>query len=314
MRRSSTSATHWFTRAALPLTAAAALALGAAGPAHADPVAIPGVDPDMVERTLRSWGIVPQPTPPAAPQPAAPAAPAVAVPAPFSPPSVNPASGEVVGVAQPIIINFDAPIQDRAAAERAIQVTSSPSVTGSFHWFSNRQVRWRPAEFWPAHTQVTVTAGGTTSSFSTGDAVVAVADDATKTITVTSNGQVVRTMPTSMGKNSTPTPNGTYIVGEQLREMWMDSSTYGVPVDAPEGYRVHVEYATRLSNSGIFIHGAPWSVDSQGYANVSHGCLNVSTENARWIYENMGKGDPVIVRNTVGGTLNGYDGLGDWNL
>lgn len=234
-------------------------------------------------------------------------------PANFSAPSLNPANGEVVGVAQPIIISFNESIDDRAAAERAIKVTAEPEVEGSFYWTSDSQVRWKPTEFWPAHTQVTVKAGDTTSSFSIGDSVVTTADDATKTITVTRNGEVVRTMPTSLGKQDHETPNGTYIVGEKFRDMYMDSSTYGVPVDSPEGYRTFVEYATRLSYSGIFVHAAPWSVGDQGYNNVSHGCLNVSTEDAKWFFDTSQKGDPVIVQNTAGGVLDGADGLGDWN-
>ncbi|MFD4366782.1 Ig-like domain-containing protein [Rhodococcus sp. NPDC058521] len=244
--------------------------------------------------------------------PGLPAAPEEA-PANFSAPSLNPGNGEVVGVAQPIIISFNESIDDRAAAERAIKVSTEPDVEGSFYWTSDSQVRWKPTEFWPAHTQVTVKAGDTTSSFSIGDSVVTTADDATKTITVTRNGEVVRTMPTSMGKQDHETPNGTYIVGEKFRDMYMDSSTYGVPVDSPEGYRTFVEYATRLSYSGIFVHAAPWSVGDQGYNNVSHGCLNVSTEDAQWFFDTSQKGDPVVVQNTAGGVLDGADGLGDWN-
>src|SRR5690606_4376244 len=231
----------------------------------------------------------------------------------FAPPNINIADGEVVGVAQPIIITFKEPIEDRAAAERAIKVTSSNEAPGHFYWWSDRQVRWKPFEFWPANTDVFVEAGGTTSAFRTGDAQITTADDATKTITVTRNGEVVKTMPTSLGKPGYETPNGTYIVGERFREMVMDSSTYGVPIDAPEGYKLDVEYATRISNSGIFVHAAPWSVAQQGVSNASHGCLNVSTEDARWFFENIQKGDPVIVQNTAGGTLNARDGLGDWN-
>lgn len=204
-------------------------------------------------------------------------------------------------------------IADRAAAERAIDIVTTPNVAGSFYWINNSQVRWKPHEFWPAHTQVNVRAGDAYSSFGIGDAVVAVADDATKQITVTVNGVVVKTMPTSFGKPGHDTPNGTYIVGEQRRDMYMDSSTYGVPVDAPEGYRTYVEYVTRISYSGIFVHAAPWSLADQGHRNVSHGCLNVSTEDGRWFYENVGRGDAVIVKNTAGGVLSGADGLGDWN-
>ncbi len=231
----------------------------------------------------------------------------------FAPPNINIADGETVGVAQPIIITFKEPIEDRATAEKAIKITSSKEAPGHFYWWSDKQVRWRPNDFWPANTDVRVEAGGTTSSFRIGDAQITTADDATKTITITRNGEVVKTMPTSLGKPGHETPNGTYIVGERHRQMVMDSSTYGVPIDAPEGYKLDVEYATRLSNSGIFLHAAPWSVGQQGVANVSHGCLNVSTEDARWFFENAQKGDPVIVQNTAGGTLNARDGLGDWN-
>ncbi|MEV0436600.1 L,D-transpeptidase [Nocardia sp. NPDC050413] len=257
---------------------------------------------------------------PAQAQPALPGAgssnPVVEQPAPqatFAPPNINIADGETVGVAQPIIITFKEPIEDRAAAERAIRVTSSANVAGNFYWTGDKQVRWKPTEFWPANTDVTVVAGGTTSSFHIGDAFVATVDDATKVITVTRNGEVVREMPTSLGKPGYETPNGTYIVGERLEKMTMDSSTYGVPVTDPEGYKLEVEYATRLSNSGIFIHAAPWSVGQQGYSNASHGCLNVSTEDAKWFLENSRRGDAVIVTGTQGPTLSAGDGLGDWN-
>ncbi|MBF6469519.1 L,D-transpeptidase [Nocardia beijingensis] len=231
----------------------------------------------------------------------------------FAPPSINIADGEVVGVAQPIIITFKEPVTDHATAEKAIKITSSKAAPGHFYWRGDKQVRWRPDEFWPDNTDVQVQAGGTTSSFRIGDAFVATADDTTHTITITRNGEVVKEMPTSMGKPKHETPNGTYIVGEQLRKMTMDSSTYGVPITDPEGYKLEVEYATRISNSGIFVHAAPWSVAQQGVSNASHGCLNVSTEDAKWFFENARRGDPVIVQNTQGGTLSASDGLGDWN-
>jgi lipoprotein-anchoring transpeptidase ErfK/SrfK len=96
--------------------------------------------------------------------------------------------------------------------------------------------------------------------------------------------------------------------------MVMDSSTYGVPSNAPNGYRTEVDWATQMSYSGIYVHAAPWSVGSQGYSNVSHGCLNVSTSNALWFYDNTKRGDLVEVSNTVGSILPGTDGLGDWNI
>nr|WP_309230417.1 L,D-transpeptidase [Nocardia sp. SYP-A9097] len=234
-------------------------------------------------------------------------------PASFTAPNVTPGDGDVVGVAQPIIINFKEPVGDHAAAEKSIRITSTNKVDGHFYWRGDSQVRWRPEEFWPSGSKVTVEAGGTKSAYEIGDEFVATADDTTHEIVVTRNGEVVRTMPTSMGKTGHETPNGTYIVSERNRKMIMDSSTYGVPTTAPEGYKLEVEYATRMSNSGIFVHAAPWSVAQQGKSNSSHGCLNVSTEDAKWYMDNVKKGDPVVVKNTAGGTLSTSDGWGDWN-
>jgi len=243
-------------------------------------------------------------------------------------PYVLPDDAEVVGIGQPIAIRFDEDIPNRLAAQRAINVTTTPPVEGAFYWLSNREVRWRPEKYWKPGTAVEVqvkTYGvdlgdglfgqeDVTTRFTIGDEVIATADDSTKTMTVRINGQVVKTMPISMGKNSTPTDNGSYIIGDRYRELIMDSSTYGVPVNSPEGYRLEVEWATQMSYSGIYVHSAPWSVGSQGRSNVSHGCLNVSPSNAIWFYDNTKRGDIVEVINTVGSTLPGTDGLGDWNI
>ena len=134
---------------------------------------------------------------------------------------------------------------------------------------------------------------------------VALADDGAKQIYWWKDGKFVRQMPISMGSNKHPTSNGVYHTKEKYRDMYMDSSTYGVPVDSPEGYRTYVEYATRMSWDGIFIHAAPWSVAQQGKTNVSHGCINVSTENGKWVFDNVGRGTPIVVRGTVGGQFAG---------
>jgi lipoprotein-anchoring transpeptidase ErfK/SrfK len=243
-------------------------------------------------------------------------------------PYVLPNDGEVVGVGQPVAIRFDENIPDRVAAQKAITVTTDPPVTGAFYWLNNREVRWRPQHFWKSGTKIDVAVNtygvdlgnglfgqdNATTHFSIGDEVIATADDTTKMVTVRRNGEVVRTMPTSMGKNKTPTDNGTYVIGDRFAELVMDSSTYGVPTNSPDGYRTEVDWATQMSYSGIYVHGAPWSVGSQGYANVSHGCLNVSTSNAHWFFNNTKRGDVVEVVNTVGSTFSGTDGLGDWNI
>src|SRR5690242_13497471 len=67
--------------------------------------------------------------------------------APFASASIRPSDGSTVGVAMPVIITFDAPVGDRAAAEGAIHVSSDPPVPGKFYWMSDSQVRWRPFDF-----------------------------------------------------------------------------------------------------------------------------------------------------------------------
>lgn len=246
----------------------------------------------------------------------------------FTKPYVLPYEGDVVGIGQPVAVQFDETITDKIAAQNAIQVTTTPAVEGAFYWVNDREVRWRPQNYWASGTRVDVAVnvygrdlgGGifgqenATTSFTIGDAVVATADDNTKQVTFSVNGQDVITMPTSMGKDSTPTDNGVYIIGDRFEHLVMDSSTYGVPVNSASGYRTPVDWATRMSYSGIFFHSAPWSVGQQGYSNASHGCLNLSPSNAKWVYDNTKRGDIVVVKNTVGGTLSGTDGLGDWNI
>jgi len=321
---------------------AAVLVLGA-GPALADPDPAPG-DPGAVAAPADPPGPPPlvAPPPPPAPDPlAAPpppnplappplpnpfAQPVAAGPAagqnptpftgtpPFGPPKILPAGGSTVGVGQPIIINFPGRVDDAGAAIDAVHVSSVPPVPGKFYWMTPTQLRWRPVSFWPAHTAVTVDAGGAVSSFRTGDTLIATADDSTHQLTVTRNGTVEKTIPMSMGMSAGnhQTPNGTYYVQEKMPSVVMDSSTYGVPVSSAYGYKVTVELAVRFDNVGDFVHSAPWSVDDQGKRDVSHGCINISPTNAKWFFDNFGAGDPIIVKNSTGGDYKKNDGSNDW--
>ena len=302
-------------------------------PVEAPPLVLPP-PPPPVPGDLVPPGEVPPPPPPpppAAPEPAAAPADAPVVTAPagsvkgqnptpftgdpvFAPPSFNPVNGALVGVAKPIIINFARPIANRALAEQAIHISSNPPVPGAFYWTTDTQVRWRPYSFWPAKTVVNIDASGARSSFRVGDSLIATIDDKTHQMTVTRNGKVERTMPVSMGMNDGKheTKNGTYYVLEKFPDIVMDSSTYGVPVNSANGYKIKVQWAVRIDNSGGFVHGAPWSVGDQGKRNVSHGCINLSPENAKWFYDNFGSGDPVVVKNSLGGLYTTPDGADDW--
>lgn len=243
--------------------------------------------------------------------------------------ALSPLADSVVGVGQTIGFRFGSPVKDRKAAQDAITVTTSPKVEGGFYWLNNSELRWRPAEYWEPGTEVTVEAdiygkdlgGGVwgetdnATNFTIGDKGEAVADDATKTMSVYKNGELLRTMPVSFGRDTSEwaTPNGTYIIGDRNESMIMDSTTFGLGYEEG-GYRTPVKYATQMSYSGIYVHAAPWSVGAQGSYNTSHGCINVSTENAQWFQEAVKRGDIVTVKNTIGETLSGYDGLGDWNI
>jgi lipoprotein-anchoring transpeptidase ErfK/SrfK len=210
--------------------------------------------------------------------------------------AISPAPGETVGVAHPVTVTFAGPVLNRSAAEQSIRFSSPDTPSGSFTWLNDRVLEWNPDGFWPAHSSITVMAGGAKTSFETGASVVSVADIDAHTFTVSIDGQVAREMPASMGKARFPTPQGTFSVIRKEREVVMDSRTIGIPLDDPEGYRLDVEYAVRITSSGVYVHSAPWSTGSQGYANVSHGCINLSPDNAAWYFDTVGVGDPVIVQ------------------
>ena len=209
--------------------------------------------------------------------------------------SVLPATGAVVGVAHPVVVTFTAPVTDRLAAERSIRVMSPSNIPGHFEWLDNKVVQWVPNHYWPAHSHVSVGVQALTTGFETGDELLGVASISEHTFTVSRNGEVLRTMPASMGKPSRPTPIGNFTALEKDRTVIMDSRTIGIPLSSPEGYKITAQYAVRITSSGVYVHSAPWSVDSQGHANVSHGCINLSPDNAAWYFNVVSVGDPVQV-------------------
>ncbi|HEX7322655.1 MAG TPA: L,D-transpeptidase [Mycobacterium sp.] len=210
--------------------------------------------------------------------------------------AIEPPSGSVVGVGYPVTVTFTAPVGDRAAAERGIHVTSSGNTRGGFNWTSDRVVQWIPDGYWPAHSTIKVDAHGLTTGFETGDAVLGVARIADHTFTVSINGEVVRVMLASMGKPKRPTPIGSFTALTKERNITFDSRTIGIPLNDPEGYLIKGQWAVRVTWGGVYVHSAPWSVGSQGYANVSHGCINLSPDNAEWYFDTVHIGDPIIVQ------------------
>ncbi|MCI2239655.1 Ig-like domain-containing protein [Paenibacillus sp. TRM 82003] len=247
-------------------------------------------------------------------------------------PSVAPLDGSTVGVGMPIIVTLDEPVADdrRDEVERNLHVTTTPApVEGSWSWQSDSKVQFRPKDYWPAQTDVHIDLDlgdvevapgvwGTTRDidFTVGSAVVSTVDIAAHTMTVTRDGEVLRTIPITAGQSGHGgryvTRSGTKVIMSLEESRQMDAETTGVSPDDPEYYNVAVEYAMRLTNSGEFLHAAPWSVASQGRANVSHGCTGMSTEDARWMFEHSKVGDVVVFTGTDRGMEEG-NGFAVWN-
>jgi lipoprotein-anchoring transpeptidase ErfK/SrfK len=243
--------------------------------------------------------------------------------------------GNTYGVGMVVVAYFDDPIADRAAAEKALRVSTKPAVAGVWNWVSDYEAHWRPEKYFAPGTTVDVNAdiygvplgdgmygqADKHVSFKIGNAHVSVADDVTKQVSVFDNGKLVRTMPTSMGKGGTQTVGGktlhfwtspgTYTVLDKANPVVMDSATYGLTGGG--AYRNTVSYATRISMDGIYLHQLNDTIWAQGNTNVSHGCLNLSGEHARWFYDFSIPGDVVEVRNTGGPPLSLAQN-GDWSV
>jgi lipoprotein-anchoring transpeptidase ErfK/SrfK/predicted small secreted protein len=231
-----------------------------------------------------------------------------------------------VGVGMPVIVVFSAAVKNKQAAEAALQVSSTPAVVGAWRWFSSTEVHWRPKTYWPSGTKVNVTAAmskvelangvwgkrTTTSRFTVGRSQVMTVDTAKHRLTVRRNGSVVRTIPVTTGKAGFRTRNGIKVVMSRESKVRMDASTLGTDKNDPEYYNLLVNWALRLTYSGEFLHAAPWSVGSQGRANVSHGCTGMSTSNARWLYDNSLVGD-VVVFTGSSRALEWGNGYTEWN-
>ncbi len=230
--------------------------------------------------------------------------------------------GVTFGVGQVIRIHFDESIPDHKAAMAAIKVTTQPAQVGGFSWLSDSDVYWRTASYLKPGTKVTIAAnvygknlgGGlygqadSSTSFKVGDSHISIADDKTKLLRVYTNGKLVKTIPTSMGKhtsipgdNGQPidlrTNSGPHVVVDGETNIDMDSASFGLSKGA-NAYRTTVPVGVRISYDGEYVHWADWSVWAQGNTDTSHGCLNVSPDNSWWFYHYSRPGDIVDVRNT----------------
>jgi lipoprotein-anchoring transpeptidase ErfK/SrfK len=241
-------------------------------------------------------------------------------------PSVAPLDDETVGVGMPVIVTFDLPVRDKAAFEKHMTVTSKPAQQGTWHWLSDTEAHWRPKTYWKPGTDVhvdvdvnSVDAGngiyGQESrelDFEVGDAHIYRVDMVSHQMKVFSNGELLRTIPITTGEQPEfTTRTGTKVIIEKFDSKTMNSETVGIT--GADAYNIdNVQWAMRLTYSGEFIHAAPWSVGSQGYANVSHGCTGMSTEDAGWLYAMSRRGD-VVEYTGSDKPMTLDNGYGDWN-
>ncbi|MBI1377648.1 MAG: L,D-transpeptidase family protein [Frankiales bacterium] len=243
---------------------------------------------------------------------------------------MSPSPGSTVGVGMPIRVSLDHQLtttEAKAAFERAATVTADGvAVSGGWRWLTDDVALYRPQRYWPGHATITLTTAlkgvkfskglwgqaSTSTSFTTGPAMVSYVDMLTDEMTVTRDGKKIRTIPITTGKPGFETRSGVKVIMDKELTRVMDAATGGTAKTDPEYYRIEVQYAMRLTYSGEFLHAAPWSVRSQGHANVSHGCTGMSTSNAAWLYDHSNIGDVVIYTGTNRAMESG-NGITVWN-
>jgi len=256
--------------------------------------------------------------------------------------------GGTFGVGQAIVVWFDEPIKDRAAAERSLTVTTDREVVGAWAWTSDREVHWRPKVYWPAGTKVKVDAKvygrhfgnglygqeDRSASFTIGRSKVAIADSGTHRMKIYLDGQQVLKIngrdgtagiPISMGKNSGErAPNGTWVdyrtqsgphVVTTKHEVYrMTSASYGITdPNSPNYYDTKIKKSVRISGDGEFVHLADWNIPQHGRVNTSHGCINVAPAYIYWFYDTFGAGDIVDVRNSGRTVKTSQVGINGWD-
>ncbi|MGW8379620.1 Ig-like domain-containing protein [Streptomyces sp. ODS28] len=251
----------------------------------------------------------------------------------------TPEDGDKVGAGMPVSIEFNRPVEDRAAVEKAISVTADPKVRVEGHWFGDQRLDFRPEDYWAKGTDVTLDLGldgveGAKGVYGTQDKKVrfavarhqvSVVDAKTKKMTVTRDGKKIKTIPITSGSPEHPTYNGRMVISERLTETRMDGNTVGFGRDeGAGGYDIKdVPHAQRLSTSGTFIHGNYWNPQSTfGRANVSHGCVGLydlrgggSTKTpGAWFFRNSIVGDVVEIKNSHDKTVQPDNGLNGWNM
>lgn len=244
--------------------------------------------------------------------------------------SVYPQDGSTVGSGQPIEIVFSEPVLNKEAIEKAVTVSASSGQAVAWRWYSDQRVRIRPEAFWASNSQVTVDLKlfgldlgnkmignfDAKRTFTVGPQRVAVVDDVTKSMNVYIDGQLARTAPVTLGDADWLSPTGYAVVMEQERTSNFNAGSIGLePGDKGYYAPLTVEYANRLTSSGVYVHQALESAwGAVGRSNVSHGCVGLLPADAVWFFNNMKTGDVVQTLNTGAPAVEPLEGYGDWNI
>ncbi|MDI3240542.1 Ig-like domain-containing protein [Arthrobacter sp. AL08] len=244
--------------------------------------------------------------------------------------AVYPLGGSTVGAGQPIEIVFSEPVLNKEALEQAVTVTASSGQAVAWRWYSDRRVRIRPEAFWAANSEITVDLSlfgvdfgnkmignaDTKVFFKVGPQRLAVVDDITKKMNVYFDGQLVRTAPVTLGDAEWLSPTGFAVIMEQERNSKFNAGSIGLkPGDKGYYPPLTVEYANRLTSSGVYVHQALESAwGAVGKYNVSHGCVGLLPADAAWFFNNMKTGDVVQTLNTGAPAVEPLEGFGDWNI
>ncbi len=92
----------------------------------------------------------------------------------------------------------------------------------------------------------------------------------------------------TVGKPSTPTIKGVFAVGVKY------------PAITSEGSKVSAKYATNIVGE-YFYHSILYDLtgtyvyDGRLGVAISHGCIRLDTDNARWIFDNVPEGTTIVI-------------------
>jgi lipoprotein-anchoring transpeptidase ErfK/SrfK len=230
---------------------------------------------------------------------------------------VTPSARETVGIGMPITVNFDSPVANKSAVEKALEVRSTKPVVGAWRWITSQQVIFRTKSYWPAHTSVSLVAHmsgvrasskmyGTkdfTRTFKIGASHIAKVSLKTDKSKVYVDGKLAKTIPVSGGMgggdshgNDFRTTSGVHLAMGKLPEVWMTSPN--IKKGESGYYHELVLKDVQISNSGEYLHESPGEWECLGNRNCSHGCVRQTAAGARWFYNISQRGDIINISGT----------------